>query len=81
MCVCVCVCVCVPDVTDKLSSKLRQNKNNTNSSLYQIYLPKLHGNFLKYYRLDLFKEITIDFNHGFQTTLQSPASLSDGLLG
>ena len=28
-----------------------------------IYLPKLHENILKYYTLNQFKEIVIDFNH------------------
>ena len=35
---------------------------------------------LKYYRLNLFKEIAIGYNHSLQTTSESPASLSDGLL-
>ena len=38
--------------------------------IYQI----LHKNILTFKRLDSFKEITIDF----KTTLESPASLSDG---
>ena len=38
----------------KLSSKLRRNENNTDISLYQIYLPKLYENILKYYKLNLF---------------------------
>ena len=37
----------------KLSSKLRKNENNTEISCYQDYLPKLHENILKYYRLNL----------------------------
>ncbi len=64
----------------KLSSKLRKNENNTDISFYQIYLPKLHKNILKYYRLNLFKEIAIGFNHGLQMTSESLASLLDGLL-
>ena len=31
----------------KLSSKLRKKENNTNISIYQVYLPKLHENILK----------------------------------
>ena len=58
---------------DKLSTKL--NKNKTDIAPYQMHLPKLHEN-----RLNLFKEIAIDFNHSLQTTLESPASLSDILL-
>ena len=46
----------------KLLSKLCENENNTDTSLYQVYLPKLHENILKYYRLNLFKEITMGFN-------------------
>ena len=50
----------------ELWSKLhKKNKNDTNISLYQIYLPKLHGNILKYYESNLFKEIPIVFKHGF----------------
>ena len=60
--------------------KLRKNENNTDISLYLIYLPKLYENILKYYRLNSFKEISIGFNHGLQTTSKSPANLSDGLL-
>ena len=50
----------------KLSSKLYKNKNNTNILHYQIYLPKLLENILKYYRLKLFEEITTGINHGLQ---------------
>ncbi len=49
-------------------------------SLYQIYLPKLHENILKYYRLNLFKEIAIIFNLELQTTPESPANVSHGFL-
>ena len=54
-----------------LSTKLHENENNTDISIciYQICLPKLHKNILKYYGLDLFKEIAIGFHHGSQTTL------------
>ena len=45
----------------KLSSKLRKKEKYTDILLYQTYL---------------FKEITIDFNHNFQTTSKSPASVS-----
>ena len=45
----------------KLSSKLGKNDNNSYITLYQIYLPKLHENILKYFRLSLFKEITISY--------------------
>ena len=58
----------------KLSFKWRKNQNKS-VSLYQIYLPKLHENILKYYKLDLLKEITIGFNYILQTTLESPAWL------
>ena len=43
----------------KLSSKLRKNENNIDISLYQIRLPKVHENILKYYRLNLFKQISL----------------------
>ena len=72
----------VHDLMSKLlSSKLRKNENNIDMSLYQTYLAKLHENILKYNRLNLFKEITIGFNHSFQMTLESSESLSDGLFG
>ena len=60
-------------VMGKLSFQFSKNENNTDISLYQIYLPKLPEN-MKYFRLNLFKEIAIGFN---QTTLESPANLSD----
>ena len=34
---------------------------------------------MKYYRLDLFKEISMSRNLKLQTTLESSVSLSDGL--
>ena len=40
------------------SSKLRENENNFDISLYPLDLSKLHENILKYYRLNLFKEIS-----------------------
>ena len=49
----------------KLSSKLRKNENNIEISLYQIYLSKLNKNILKYYRLNLFKEVAVGFKHSF----------------
>ena len=61
----------------KLTSKLCKNINNTEISLYQI--PKLHENILKCQRLDLFKKNATGFNHALQTSLKSPASLSDCL--
>ena len=61
-----------------MTSKLY--KNDIAISLFKVYLPKLLENILKYYCLDLFKEITIDFNYCFHTTRESPASLSNGLL-
>ena len=70
----------IQGVIDELSSKLHKNGNNYDISLYQIYLPKLYENILKYYRLNLFKEIPIGFNHSLQITSESPATLSDGLL-
>ena len=48
------------------------------SFFFQIYLPKLHEN-IKYYWLNLFKEIAINFNRSLQTTSESPTSLSDAL--
>ena len=36
------------------SPKLHKNEKNTNISHNQMYLPKLHENILKYYRLNLF---------------------------
>ena len=36
----------------QLSSELRINENNTDISLYQIYLPKLYEYILKYYRVE-----------------------------
>ena len=63
-----------------LSSKLRKKENNTDIALYPIYLPKLHENILKYYRCNLFKEISIGFNYGLRTTLKSPVSHSNVLL-
>ena len=66
--------------TGRLSFKWSRNENNTNILLYQIYLWKLHENILKYYRLNLFKEFAIGFNHGFHTTQESPTHLSDGFL-
>ena len=45
----------------KFSSLLRRNKNKADTSLHRIYLAKLHVNILKYYRLNLFKEIAIGF--------------------
>ena len=65
---------------DRELVKLRKNKNN--SAIYQIYLPKLHENILKYNRLNVFKEIGIGigFNHCLQMTLEFPVSLFDGLL-
>ena len=64
----------------KLLLKFHKNVINIDISLYQIYLPKLHENILKYFRLNLFREITISFNHGLRTTSELPASLSDALL-
>ena len=39
----------MPDEVGKLSSKMTQNENNTDYTLYQIHLPELHENILKYY--------------------------------
>ena len=64
----------------KLSSNLCINENNAALSLYEGDLPKLSENILKCYRLNLFQEIVISINHGPQLTIESPASLSDGLL-
>ena len=56
-----------------------QNENNTDISFYSIYLPKLHENILKYYRLNSSQEITIYFNCSLQSTLDSSASFLDSL--
>ena len=45
--------------------------------LNQITKPNLT---LKYDRLNLFKEIATGFDHSLQTTSESTASLSDGLI-
>ena len=50
-----------------LLSKFCKNKNNTDFSLDQKYLLKLHENILKYYWLNLFKETAI----GLQMTSES----------
>ena len=68
----ICVCVCVCGAIGKLSSKLRKNSNNADISFYQVYLPNLHDKILKYYRLNLLKEIAISFNHGLQMSSESP---------
>ena len=59
----------------ELSSKLYKNKNNTDIS----DLSELHENILKKYKLNLFKEIAVDFNHSLQMTSESSVSFSDGL--
>ena len=64
----------------KLSSSLCKHINNANLLLYPIYLLKLHKTILKYYRLNLFKETMISFNHGLQMSSESLASLYNGLL-
>ena len=72
-----CLLVCDRNVQDEKGklSKLRKNENNIDVSLYDIKLPKLHENILKYNWLDVFKEIAIDFYYGSQTTSESPASI------
>ena len=64
----------------ELLSKLRKKEHNTDTSIYQIYLPKLHESIMKYYRFNLFKEIAIGFSYGLETSSESPASISDDLL-
>ena len=64
----------------KLASKWRKNENNTDISLYQICLLKLHENIWKNFGLNLFKEIAIGFNYGLQTFSESAANFSDSLL-
>ena len=64
---------------DQLSSKLCKNENNRHLTLTDIF-NKINENLLKYYTLNLFKEIAIDFNQGLQTSWKSPAKLSDSLL-
>ena len=57
--------ICKNKLMGRLSRKLHKYENNTDISLNLIiYLPKLHKNILKYYRLNLYNEITIGFNHG-----------------
>ena len=62
---------------DQLSSKSHKKENKTDILLYQIYLPKLHENIWKYYRLNLFKDIVTTFNYNLQETSKSPANLSN----
>ena len=64
-------------IMDKLPSKFYKNENNTDISLYQLYLSKLNENILKYERWNLFKEINISFNHWLQMILEFSESLSD----
>ena len=54
-------------------------KIDNDISLYQIYLLK-YENILKYSKLHLFKEIATGFNHGLQTTSESPESFFCGLI-
>ena len=56
-------------------SKKYKNENHTDIPLYDF--AKLYENVLKYYSLNLFKEITSGFNHGLQTKSESPASFFD----
>ena len=62
----------------QLLSKFAEMKV-TDVSLYQMYQSYLNEYIFKNYRLDLFKEIAIGFNHGLQMTFEYSASLSDGL--
>ena len=71
-------CLYFQSLMGKLSFKLHKNERNTDISLYQLHLPKLYKNILKYYRLNSFKEIAIGFNHGLHTTLGFLADVSDG---
>ena len=43
-------------------------------------LQNIHENIMKCYRLNLYKEIAIGFNHDLQMISEFPASLSEGLL-
>ena len=45
-----------------------------------MYLAKLHEKILKYFSSDSFKKHTIGFDSDFQRVLESPATLSNGLL-
>ena len=47
----------------KLLAKLCKNENNTDISLYHMYLSKSYENILLLYRLNSFKEIAIGYNH------------------
>ena len=59
-------------IQGKLLSKLYKMKKSSDILICQVYLPKLHENVLKYYRLNLFKEIAISYNHGLKMTSESP---------
>ena len=65
---CIYIYIYILGAMGKLSSKLHKNENNTGVSLFQIYLPIIHENILKHFRLDWFKKVAISFNHGFLTT-------------
>ena len=56
-------------------SCLNYAKNNLDISFYQIHSPKLLEDIFKYYWLNLFKEIVFGFNHGFETSSESPVRL------
>ena len=44
------------DVMGELSCKLHKNENNTCISLYQIFVSKLYGNILKYYKSNFYMQ-------------------------
>ena len=61
-------------VIGTLSFKLCPNKNTL---VYDRYQPESRDNIFIYHKLILFKEIAISFNHGLQTTSESPTRLSN----
>ncbi len=58
-----CVCVFVHGAMAKFMSTLHKNENNADISFDQIYLPKLHENTLKFYRLSFSTRIALALNN------------------
>ena len=63
-----------------MSSKFLKNKNNADTSLYHIYLPKLYEHMCLIFNKIKPKQITIDFYHSLYMTSESPANRSDDFL-
>ena len=53
-------------IMGELSSKLRKNEDDTEISLYWIYLLKLHKNILKYYRSNFSKKSPMTLTAAFR---------------